>query len=293
VFERYTEAGRRLIFLARNEAIQCGSPFIETEHFLLALLQEENSLLRRLLPADTREVIENELRETLHSNPCPKMDIPLSHSLKRVPAYGAEAAEVLRDPHIGSEHHLLGLLKEADCPATRILEKHGITREQVFRKISVQDPAAIDRPRPKPTRETLNALVATLPEGAIEQACRTLEHLLVWPPRPPEIPSRIVELQKEMHERFKRGIRPGTGMVGGSGGGWSTDSQGRLRDGSFSSTRMEDGARVTETHRFFQGHEITIIEGLRIKGENKMLSYSQEIHGPNREHHFEIDFDIG
>ena len=52
MFERYTEAARHLIFRARNEAAQSGSPGIETEHLLLALLKEDNSLLLRLLPAD-------------------------------------------------------------------------------------------------------------------------------------------------------------------------------------------------------------------------------------------------
>ena len=104
--------------------------------------------------------------------------------------------------------------------------------------------------------------------------------------------ARITELQKEMKGRFQRSIRPGMGMVGGGGGTWSADSQGRLRDGTFSFGRLENGARVTETHRFFQGHEITIIERLRISEEGKMLSYSQEIHGPKQDHSFEIDFDI-
>ena len=220
------------------------------------------------------------------------MEAPLSHSLKRVLAYGAEAAEALHHTSIGSEHLLLGLLREVDCPAIHILRKHGITREPVFREIGVQNPSAIDTPRLKPTRETLNALVVTLPEGAIEQACRTLERLQVWPPRPPEMSPRIAEIQKEMHERFTRSIRPGTGMVGGSGGGWSTDPQGKLCDGSISSSRMEDGARVTETHRFFQGHELTIVERLRITEEGKTLSYSYELHGPKKDHSFEIDFAI-
>lgn len=142
------------------------------------------------------------------------------------------------------------------------------------------------------SRELLNALVATLPEDALDQAHAALTHFQVWPPRPPQTPPRIAELQKEMQERFQRGIRSGMAMGGGGGGSWTADSQGRLRDGSLSSNRIEDGARVTETHRFFQGHEITIIERLRISEETTTLSYSQTIHGPKRDHSFEIDFDI-
>ena len=42
MFERYTEIARRVIFFARYEASQFGSPYIETEHLLLGLLREDN-----------------------------------------------------------------------------------------------------------------------------------------------------------------------------------------------------------------------------------------------------------
>jgi len=47
MFERYAESARRVIFFARNEAVQFGSTTIETEHLLLALLQEDRSLASR------------------------------------------------------------------------------------------------------------------------------------------------------------------------------------------------------------------------------------------------------
>jgi len=49
MFDRYTEKARRTIFLARYEASQFGSPYIETEHLLLGLLREEKSLANRFL----------------------------------------------------------------------------------------------------------------------------------------------------------------------------------------------------------------------------------------------------
>jgi len=292
MFERYTETARQLIFVARHEASQVGAPFIEPEHFLLALLQQKNSLLRRLLFPNTLDLIEKDVRETLASNPSSQLqvDLPLSHSMKRVLAYGAEASEVLSDPIICSEHLLLGLLKETDCLATRILEKHGVY-ERVFEQLALIGPSTIDRPHSKPTHETLNALIAALPAGALEHAYAALTHLQVWPRRP-ATPARVGELQKEMEECFKSSIRPGMTDVRVSGGSWNIDSRDRLRDGSYCSGRVEDGVRVTETHRFFRGHEITIVERLRATEDGKTLSYSQEIHGPKRDHSIEIDFDI-
>jgi hypothetical protein len=50
---------------------------------------------------------------------------------------------------------------------------------------------------------------------------------------------------------------------------------------------------VSETRRFIEGHEINTLERVRINGEKKLLSWSQRIRGPKREHHFDIDFEIG
>ena len=49
MFERYTEVARRVIFFARYEASQFGSPYIETEHLLLGLLREDEALTFRFL----------------------------------------------------------------------------------------------------------------------------------------------------------------------------------------------------------------------------------------------------
>lgn len=284
MFERYTEAARRLIFFARMEADKAGSPFIEPEHFALALVKEQNGPIRRLLP-DLADSVESAIREALVLSHSPQAatNLPLSQSLKRVLAYGAEAAERRNDPQIGSDHMLLGLLNERDCPAARILEQYGVTGDKVLAGIEGQSSSGI-------TREALNALVANLPDGALERAHRTLTRFQVWPPA---VPERIAEIQKEMRERFRESVRPGMGMIGGMGGGWKTDAEGKIRNGSYSSGRLEDGAQVTETHRFFEGQEITIIERVRIRAEDGVLSYSQEIRGPGREHRFEIDFEIG
>jgi Clp amino terminal domain, pathogenicity island component len=281
VFERYTEAASRLIFHARNEAAQCGSLIVETEHFLLALLKEEDSVLRRLLPPreDAPASLENEVRASLPSGPArQEKDSALSHAMKRVLAYSAEAAEQLDHQRIDTGHCLIGLLREEKCLASQILERHGITRDKVLREIGgrelVPNASVNDSPPPVATRETLNALVASLPEGAIEHACRMLERMQVWPPVPPPRPPR-----------------PGFGGMGG-GSSWMTDAEGRVRDGSFSSSRIEDGVRVSETRRFIEGHEINTLERVRVDQEKKLLSWSQRIRGPKREHHFDIDFEI-
>jgi ATP-dependent Clp protease ATP-binding subunit ClpC len=146
--ERYTETARRVIFLARDEAIQFGSLVIDTRHLGLALLKEEISVLRRLLPPELTHVVMQELRDSfvLDRSAAPKTDLSFSASLKRPPAQGADVAEALNHWDIGPEHLLLGLLKRTECSTVRILKKHAITWDRVLRELGVTDTSAIDKP---------------------------------------------------------------------------------------------------------------------------------------------------
>src|ERR1700674_2070517 len=96
MFERYTEKARRVIFYARYESSQFGSPYIETEHGLLGLLREDKALANRCLRSDAplesiRKQIERQttVREKISTS----VDLPLSNECKRILAYAAEEAE--------------------------------------------------------------------------------------------------------------------------------------------------------------------------------------------------------
>ena len=130
MFERYTERARRVIFFARYEASQLGSRTIETEHLLLGLIRENNGLTGQLLgrskiePEDIRGEIEarTRVREKISTS----VEIPLSVESKRVLAYAAEEAEKMFHKYIGTEHVLLGLLREKKSLASRILLEKGM-----------------------------------------------------------------------------------------------------------------------------------------------------------------------
>ena len=106
MFERYTEKARRVIFFARYEASEFGSPCIETEHILLGLLREDKALFFRLLPNVTYQVIHQEVtaHTVIKEKVATSVDLPLSDESKRVLAYSAEEAERLHHQHIGTEH---------------------------------------------------------------------------------------------------------------------------------------------------------------------------------------------
>src|SRR5258707_371048 len=129
MFERYTEKARRVIFFARYEASQFGSPYIETEHLLLGLLREDKALTNRFLRSHASvESIRKQIEghTTIREKVSTSVDLPLSNECKRVLAYAAEEADSLSHKHIGTEHLLLGLLREEKCFAAEILHERGL-----------------------------------------------------------------------------------------------------------------------------------------------------------------------
>jgi ATP-dependent Clp protease ATP-binding subunit ClpC len=152
MFERYTEKARRVIFFARYEASQFGSPYIETEHLLLGLLREDKALTNRFLRSHTsidsiRKQIEG--HATIREKVSTSVDLPLSHECKRVLAYAAEEAERLSHKHIGTEHLLLGLLREEKCFAAEILRERGLRLSTVREELVRTQSEKMSASRPK------------------------------------------------------------------------------------------------------------------------------------------------
>ena len=121
------------------EASQFGSPYIETEHLLLGLLREDKALANRFLRSHAAiESIRKQIEAhtTVREKVSTSVDLPLSHECKRVLAYGAEEAERLSHKHIGTEHLLLGLLREEKSFAAEILHERGLRLSAVREEIS-------------------------------------------------------------------------------------------------------------------------------------------------------------
>src|SRR5881275_1621551 len=140
MFERYTEKARRVIFFARYEASQFGAPAIEPEHLLLGLMREDKSLTARFLArAQTSlEAIRKEIegRAPLREKISTSVELPLAPETKRVLAYAHEESDRLQHRHIGTEHLLLGLLREERSMAAEILYERGLKLHAVREEIS-------------------------------------------------------------------------------------------------------------------------------------------------------------
>jgi len=145
MFERYTERARRVIFFARYEASQFGSPTIETEHLLLGILRESKWIVRLLPQADPAAI----RKQIEAATPVSKLaqtpiDLPLSLETKRVLTYATDEAERLNHRHIGTEHLLLGLLHENDFFAARLLIERGADLDKLRTEIQKQGEHAFD-----------------------------------------------------------------------------------------------------------------------------------------------------
>src|SRR5687767_14242757 len=130
MFERYTERARRVLFFARYEASQLGSMSIETEHLLLGLIREGKGLTSRIFARShlSLENIRKEIegRTVFREKVSTSVEIPFSAETKRVLQFAAEEADRLLHNYIGTEHLLLGILREERSVAASILMEKGM-----------------------------------------------------------------------------------------------------------------------------------------------------------------------
>ncbi|MHB1287441.1 MAG: ATP-dependent Clp protease ATP-binding subunit [Leptospirales bacterium] len=129
MMDKFTEKGRKVIIMAREEAEKHQNDYLGTEHIVLALVREQDGIpvavLKRmgLTPEQIRMEIERNLlggTSTLTFG-----ELPLTPRVKKVIEYSVDEARLLGHTHIGSEHLLLGVLREEDGIGGKILRALG------------------------------------------------------------------------------------------------------------------------------------------------------------------------
>jgi ATP-dependent Clp protease ATP-binding subunit ClpC len=140
MFERYTEKARRVIFFSRYEASQFGASQIEPEHVLLGLIREDKNLTARFFhhAHEDVELVRRgiEARTVIRDRISTNIDLPLSTEAKRVLSFAAEESEKLGNRHIGTEHLLLGLLRQEQSIAAEILCERGLRLSDIRKDLS-------------------------------------------------------------------------------------------------------------------------------------------------------------
>jgi ATP-dependent Clp protease ATP-binding subunit ClpC len=141
MFERYSEHSRRIIFFARYEALQYGSPVIAPEHVLLGLLREDKTVVGRFFPFRTdlgtdKMRAEIEARAVVRDRIPQSAELQLSAETKKVLFYASEESRKQKNRFIGPEHLLIGLLREERSVAAEILIQFGLQVPDVRNELS-------------------------------------------------------------------------------------------------------------------------------------------------------------
>ena len=139
MFKRFTERARRVIILAREEAELYRHEYLGTEHILQGVIKDGGGIAVAIVQKSGVDLtqLKKELEKNLprSSNSLIIGDIPFTSRAKKVLEFAVEEARSLNHNYIGTEHLLLGLLKEKEGVACRVLNSFGMFFDDVREKI--------------------------------------------------------------------------------------------------------------------------------------------------------------
>lgn len=135
MFEKFTERARQVILQAREEALELGHSYLGSEHILLALLRDEDIPMLvlsrfKLTPEKVRKAILGQITRGNHTG-----EILFAPDAKRVLEFAVEEARILHHQFVGSEHLLLGIVREKTGLGGRILRGFGLDEYATRREI--------------------------------------------------------------------------------------------------------------------------------------------------------------
>src|SRR5438093_409669 len=157
----FTPRAQQVLALARKEADRFNHNFVGTEHLLLGLIKLGQGVAVNVLQklGLDLETVRMEVEKQVGTGPDQKMvgNIPYTPRVKRVLALAAKEAKALNHTYIGTEHILLGLLREGDGVAPRVLKSlrvdTEVTRQYVLKELDPNFQTASETKSPEMRRE--------------------------------------------------------------------------------------------------------------------------------------------
>lgn len=138
---RFTERARQVILFGLEEAQSRGAAQVDTEHFLLGIVRTAEGVAAKVLGrmnvsnSHVRAEIENQLPPSAVSSP-PIAEPKLTSRAKRVLELAADEARSMGHNYVGTEHLLIGLVREENGVGAKVLRNLGLTLENVRREVS-------------------------------------------------------------------------------------------------------------------------------------------------------------
>jgi ATP-dependent Clp protease ATP-binding subunit ClpC len=134
MFERFTDRARRVVVLAQEEARMLNHNYIGTEHILLGLIHEGEGVAAKALESMgiSLEAVREKVEEIIgHGHESPSGHIPFTPRAKKVLELSLREALQINHSYIGTEHILLGLIREGEGVAAQVLVKLGADLNRV------------------------------------------------------------------------------------------------------------------------------------------------------------------
>jgi len=176
MFEKFTEKARGVVENAQRILTRYQNTQLDTEHLLLGMLEQNDGLavqvMQRIgvdvrqLTRDTEEVLAQAPKVQYND---PSAQIYLTPRTKKVFDTAAEEAQRLQDSYIGVEHMFLGLVKEGDGTAARLLKRYGVDEEGVYKALqSIRGSARVTDENPEDKYRVLQRFSRDLTQLARE-----------------------------------------------------------------------------------------------------------------------------
>ena len=139
MFERFTDRARRVVVLAQEEARMLNHNYIGTEHVLLGLIREGEGVAGKALESlgISQEAVRQQVEEIIGQDQhAPSGHIPFTPRAKKVLELSLREALQLGHNYIGTEHILLGLIREGEGVAAQVLVKLGADLNRVRQQVN-------------------------------------------------------------------------------------------------------------------------------------------------------------
>ncbi|WP_090087358.1 ATP-dependent Clp protease ATP-binding subunit [Lentibacillus persicus] len=176
MFGRFTERAQKVLALSQEEAVRLGHNNIGTEHVLLGLVREGNGIAAKALESLGLEVskIQQEVEKLIGTGKQPMQTIHYTPRAKKVVELSQDEARKLGHSYVGTEHILLGLIREGEGVAARVLNNLGVSlnkaRQQVLQLLGSNESQAGRQGRGAQSSNantpTLDSLARDLTESA-------------------------------------------------------------------------------------------------------------------------------
>lgn len=179
MFGRFTERAQKVLALAQEEAMRLGHNNIGTEHILLGLIREGEGIAAKALQALNLDMdkIQKEVETLIGKGTEGTQNIHYTPRAKKVIELSMDEARKLGHTYVGTEHILLGLIREGEGVAARVLNNLGVSlnkaRQQVLQLLGSNESSATNNQGPQTSSAstpTLDGLARDLTAAAREEA---------------------------------------------------------------------------------------------------------------------------